>query len=157
MEEDIMKKSLLCIIILLTAYTAQDSFNNTPDAQVALEVVEAPTKHSKLENDRLEQQEHEVESIGETSLGLWCKSGIYLEIIEIGKGEYVKRIRTGNRTSDEPLRRSSDGQFHLNNSAKTFYAIRPNALEVRTRHGFEGVLLHPSKESTDVSCVPVKR
>ena len=152
-----MKKSLICIVSLLTACTAQGSLDNTTsDAQVTSET-EALPEHSELENGQPEQQEHEIKSIGETSLGSWCKFGIYLEIIEIGKGEYVKRIRTGNRISDEPLKKSSDGQFHLNNSAKTFYAIRPNALEVRTRHGFDGVLLPPSNESTDVSCVPVKR
>ena len=152
-----MKKSLICILSLLTACTAQGSVDNTPDAQVASEVDTAATKPSELQNTQSEQQENEIKSTGEIFLGTWCKSGIYLDILEIGNGEYVKRIRTGKRTSDEPLRRSSDGQFHLNNSAKTFYAIRPNALEVRTRHGFDGVLLPPGDKSTDVSCVPVKR
>ena len=151
-----MKKTLICIVSLLTACTAQDSIENATDAQAVSEVIEATPALPDLENYQLEQEEDEM-IVGETSLGTWCKSGIYLEILEVNKGEYVKRIRTGQRVSDEPLRRSSDGQFHLNNSAKTFYAIRPNALEVRTRHGFDGVLLPPSNESTDVSCIPVKR
>jgi len=125
-----MKKSLICILSLLTACTAQGSVDNTPDAQVASEVDTAATKPSELQNTQSEQQENEIKSTGEIFLGTWCKSGIYLDILEIGNGEYVKRIRTGKRTSDEPLRRSSDGQFHLNNSAKTFYAIRPKFLAI---------------------------
>lgn len=152
-----MKKTLICIVSLLTACTAQDSIENATDAQAVSEVTEATPKLPDLQNTQPEQQEDEMTIVGETSLGSWCKSGIYLEILEVSKGEYVKRIRTGEKVFDEPLRRSSDGQFHLNNSAKTFYAIRPNALEVRTRHGFDGVLLPPSNESTAVSCVPVKR
>lgn len=152
-----MKKTLICTFSVLTACTAQDSLEIAPDAQAASEVLEATPKLPELQNAQLEQQKNEMTIFEETSLGSWCKSGIYLEILEIKKGEYVKRIKTGKRVFDELLRRSSDGQFHLNNSAKTFYAIRPNALEVRTRHGFDGVLLPPGIESTDVSCVPVKR
>ena len=152
-----MEKTLICIVGLLTACTAQDPIETAPDAQAVTEVIQATPALPDLQKPQPEQQENKMEIVGETSLGAWCKSGIYLEILEVRKGEYVKRIRTGKRVSDEPLRRSSDGQFHLNNSAKTFYAIRPNALEVRTRHGFDGVLFPPSNESTDVSCVPLRR
>ena len=152
-----MKKILICIFGLLAACTAQESLEHESDAQTVSEVIEATPKLSELKKSQPEQQKNEKEVVAESSLGSWCKSGIYLEILEVSDGKYVKRIRTGKRVYDEPLRRSSDGQFHLNNSAKTFYAIRPNALEVRTRHGFDGVLLPPSDESTDVSCVPVKR
>jgi outer membrane murein-binding lipoprotein Lpp len=113
-------------------------------------------KVEELQNIQTDASEEDVQQNVENVLGTWCKAGIFLDIVEIGEKEYVKRIRTGERVFDETLRRSSDGQFHMNNSAKTFYAIRPNVLEVRTRHGFDGVLYPPSEQSTDAECIPVK-
>jgi len=155
-----MKAILFRQSCMITFATCMLMGCSAPDVEPNKALVENDSSKSEVkepQNTQLQEIDSAPKSIAETSLGTWCKSGIYLEILEVSNGEYVKRIKTGKRAFDEPLRKSSDGQFHLNNSAKTFYAIRPNALEVRTRHGFDGVLLPPSEESTDTSCVPMQR